>query len=220
MIVLFVNEKGGVGKSTLCISFACYLAKRGIDCWVYDTDPQQTLVTARQEDQAKEPSIPLPFEVSFSPITKLVDKLTLLKNDKRIYLLDLPGASLSSVSLNFIYEAKMIVVPFKYERFIMQSTEAIFNVLNDMRGNFPNTELTTMLVPNNINPSVGTKEEREKEWPQWRESLGPNAIFAPTIKDRSCMKRKSTLYMTKDEELLVKDSFDFMAEKGLKIIST
>ena len=45
--VVFANQKGGVGKSTLCILFANYLASKGKDVCIIDTDLQKSLTTYR-----------------------------------------------------------------------------------------------------------------------------------------------------------------------------
>ena len=48
--VVFANQKGGVGKSTLCILFANYLASKGKDVCIIDTDLQKTILMQRQKD--------------------------------------------------------------------------------------------------------------------------------------------------------------------------
>ena len=38
-IITFANQKGGVGKTTLCALFASYLVSKGHSVAVFDTDP-------------------------------------------------------------------------------------------------------------------------------------------------------------------------------------
>ncbi|MCA8952048.1 MAG: ParA family protein [Planctomycetes bacterium] len=42
MIISFVNQKGGVGKSTLSFHFACWLAARGREVGFFDADTQRS----------------------------------------------------------------------------------------------------------------------------------------------------------------------------------
>lgn len=49
--IVFANQKGGVGKSTLCILFANYLAAKGRDVCIIDTDLQKTILMQRRKDK-------------------------------------------------------------------------------------------------------------------------------------------------------------------------
>ena len=40
-IIVFANQKGGVGKTTLCIMFAHYLHSLGKNVYVIDADQQR-----------------------------------------------------------------------------------------------------------------------------------------------------------------------------------
>ena len=48
--IVFANQKGGVGKSTLCILFANYLAYKKQDVCIIDTDLQKTIAGQRTKD--------------------------------------------------------------------------------------------------------------------------------------------------------------------------
>ena len=43
IIITFANQKGGVGKTTLCAVFANYLVKKGCPVLVVDCDGQQSI---------------------------------------------------------------------------------------------------------------------------------------------------------------------------------
>nr|WP_304651339.1 AAA family ATPase [Bacteroides acidifaciens] len=62
-IITFANQKGGVGKTTLCALFASYLVSRGHSVTVFDTDPQQSIVKKRTADTATYAGVPLPYNV-------------------------------------------------------------------------------------------------------------------------------------------------------------
>lgn len=50
-IVVFANQKGGVGKSTLCMLFADYLAWKKQDVCIIDTDLQKSITMQRKKDR-------------------------------------------------------------------------------------------------------------------------------------------------------------------------
>ena len=49
--IVFANQKGGVGKSTLCMLFANYLAWKKQDVCLIDTDLQKTIMMQRKKDR-------------------------------------------------------------------------------------------------------------------------------------------------------------------------
>lgn len=44
VIVTFANQKGGVGKTTLCVTFANYLVMKGARVVVIDCDSQHSIL--------------------------------------------------------------------------------------------------------------------------------------------------------------------------------
>lgn len=50
VIVTFANQKGGVGKTTLCVTFANYLVKKGVRVVVIDCDFQHSIMKCRKAD--------------------------------------------------------------------------------------------------------------------------------------------------------------------------
>ena len=49
-IIVFANQKGGVGKTTICTLFANYLAQKNKDVLVIDADLQKSIFTQREMD--------------------------------------------------------------------------------------------------------------------------------------------------------------------------
>ena len=42
-IIIFAKQKGGVGKTTLCVLFAHFLAAKGLRVTLMDSDPQMSI---------------------------------------------------------------------------------------------------------------------------------------------------------------------------------
>ena len=61
--IVFANQKGGVGKSTLCILFANYLAWKKQQVCVIDTDLQKTIKMQRKKDIELYSTLEPPYEV-------------------------------------------------------------------------------------------------------------------------------------------------------------
>jgi chromosome partitioning protein len=57
MLILFGGEKGGTGKSTLATNMAVYLALRGEDVMIVDTDPQGS-ASSWADSRAQNPGLP------------------------------------------------------------------------------------------------------------------------------------------------------------------
>ena len=66
-IIVFANQKGGVGKSTLCILLADYLTYWKKDVCIIDTDLQQSATLQREQDrQTFEEEEPYNLHISYS----------------------------------------------------------------------------------------------------------------------------------------------------------
>ena len=101
VIVTFANQKGGVGKTTLCITFANYLVTKGVKVVVIDCDFQHSIMKCRKADIRKYGEQEMPYEVwayeanDKAMMTSLMEKL---HNDPEIdiVLMDTPRRSSST----------------------------------------------------------------------------------------------------------------------------
>ena len=59
----FANQKGCVGKTTLCITFANYLVTKGARVVVIDCDFQHSIMKCRKADIRKYGEQEMPYEV-------------------------------------------------------------------------------------------------------------------------------------------------------------
>lgn len=63
VIVTFANQKGGVGKTTLCVTFANYLVTKGVRVVVVDCDFQHSIIKCRKADSKKYGEQQMPYDV-------------------------------------------------------------------------------------------------------------------------------------------------------------
>ncbi|BDW77601.1 hypothetical protein BFINE_33960 [Bacteroides finegoldii DSM 17565] len=97
VIVTFANQKGGVGKTTLCVTFANYLVTKGVRVAVIDCDFQHSIVKCRKADIRKYGEEHTPYDVlSYEANDKkaMTDLMEKLHNDPSIdvVLMDSPEA--------------------------------------------------------------------------------------------------------------------------------
>lgn len=93
-IISFANQKGGVGKTTLCTTFANFLAQQGERLLLLDCDSQNSIVEKRKADQTKFPEQPFSYNVQGFDIAKAENVVNLMKHAKElegIVLIDTPG---------------------------------------------------------------------------------------------------------------------------------
>ena len=126
IMITFANQKGGVGKTTLCTMFADYLAAKGESVLVVDFDRQQTIYSKRQEDLGKYEGVRLPYTVQTFDIkdtNNVREFLTNLRNGyKGFVLMDTPG-NLSQQGLVPIFAlSHYIVCPYQFEATSISST--------------------------------------------------------------------------------------------------
>ena len=134
-IVVFANQKGGVGKTSLAISLAHWLTLGNIPVLFVDADLQQSAATLRNED-AENFSTPEPWKIYSLDITSKEDVKTMLaklKNLPGTVIIDSPG-SLDNDNVKYIFNAAdVIVVPIEYSRVAIDSTAKFAEVLKRMK---------------------------------------------------------------------------------------
>ena len=64
IIITFANQKGGVGKTTLCTLFANYLVGHRKKVLVIDCDVQQTISFRRKADLQKYKDAMIPYNIA------------------------------------------------------------------------------------------------------------------------------------------------------------
>lgn len=108
MIIAFVSQKGGVGKSTLAVSVAWELQSRGERVLVVDSDPQGTVrVTG---EVATERGVPAPSIVALGRDMYRADQLPLLAQNFDHVVIDTPGR-LGDVQRSALMVADLAIIP-------------------------------------------------------------------------------------------------------------
>ena len=134
MKIIVGNQKGGVGKSTLCFLLAnyfCNVKDEGVLC--LDFDPQLTLYKQWKE-QVDTFDNDVPYQVLKHDLTEgptVLEQLSTEELKEAIVFIDVPG-NLSDDDLIYIYqEADVIICPFHYDEKSFESTYVFSQVMKD-----------------------------------------------------------------------------------------
>lgn len=159
MLILIGNQKGGAGKSTLTLLLANYLAgERGRQVTVLDMDYQQSLSAKAEKAKILE-NDPLyeivPADLGHFPAMQR--KLGKVRNE--IVLVDLPGKMDDDGLIPVFAAADMVLCPFAFDEFSVDSTLLFAMVLGKINKRAP-----LIFVPNRIKNTVKyeTRTEIEK----------------------------------------------------------
>ena len=124
-IITFANQKGGVGKTTLCTMFANYLVAKGKRTIVIDCDGQQTIFEKRKADHKKYKDLKEPYKVQAFSIADPENVRNLMQNLRHMkgtVLIDAPGNLAQQGLIPLFVQSDYIVCPYQYETTSINST--------------------------------------------------------------------------------------------------
>lgn len=215
VIVTFANQKGGVGKTSLCVTFANYLVTKGVRVFVVDCDYQRSIIKCRKVDCDKFGSSLIPYEVEPASLTnpaKITEMTARLHNDPSIevVLVDSPGSLASEGIVALFANSDIIVVPFHYDVVTVSSTAGFLQYL-DCLSDLIRQKITAriFIVPNLHDHRVGRRSELLL-WEAARETFMNYGIVTPKITRRADMERFSTIAALDRQTKIVAPVFDLI----------
>ncbi|MBQ9636775.1 MAG: ParA family protein [Prevotella sp.] len=215
-IVVFANQKGGVGKSTLCILLADYLAYWKKDVCIIDTDLQQSATLQREQDRqafGEEPYSIQSFEVSDPKTMQML--MENAQSQDGFVLFDAPGTIKDDGLAPMLVYADYIICPYEYELKSLTSTCTFIQVINRLRQLNPQMKAQIFFVPNKVDARMGTREELE-QWKQMDAEFAQSGIIAPPVGYRAQMKRVNTYNVPLPLKHAVYESFRFIVKSILR----
>lgn len=222
-IIVVANQKGGVGKSTVCMTLANYLAlelKFRVG-GIIDTDFQKSVLNRRKSDiernegTSNTPSYEVTsFELdNYANIPDLVD---VLRKTGMIYIFDTPGLINHQGIVVLLALADYIIVPFSYDALTITSTSKFiifWNNLKDMmsaNGGEPKGKI--FFVPMIVDNRVGTVAERIL-WNDLKETYSKVGVITPQIGYYPAkMERCDTISLTPAQTKVVQDAYQFIVD--------
>ncbi len=222
-IITFANQKGGVGKSTLCTLFANYLSVCGIPVKVIDCDRQNSIGNLRKKElqsilqhhKNADTFNNCPFEVILHPINdkaateRLIGELIGFDG---VVLVDSPGNLHEEGLVSLYANSDRIICPFFLDKVTIFSTSAFVVIANKLFLTMgESTSDRLIFVPNRIDGRIGTADEKAI-YSSTKLKLGEFGAVAPEVASRACLQRYSTMTISDEQMAVVKNTFDFILE--------
>ena len=221
-IELFANQKGGVGKTTLCALFANYLDNKNVPLLVLDADIQQTLKDRRDDDlkQLKqnysEEEVSKMVHYNIRSVTISNQKNThnimeFLKNQKATIIIDTPGNLTQDGFVELIASTDYIICPYHYDMNTLRSTRAFALTVLRLKQSYPKIKARLLFVCNNHEKNVGKSDELQvfKKIDDYFQKSG---IIVPRIFHRAKIPRSNTLRNSKDVDKMLRPCFESLFE--------
>lgn len=182
MVILIGNQKGGAGKSTLTLLFGNYLTQvRSRKVTILDMDYQQSLYAKSEKAKILE-NKPL-YEIIPTDLKSFPSLLRALNSrPEELVLIDLPGKMDDDDLIPLFAAADIVLCPFSYDEFSVDSTLLFAMVLRKINERSP-----LIFIPNRIKNTVRyeTKNEVEKVMQRF-------GVLSPALADRVDFQRIST----------------------------
>lgn len=206
MNIIFGNQKGGVGKSTLCIMLANYLTLvKKKQVLVIDMDFQKSINEQRKFDLSKNPQLAdtKPYEILVMDTEDYPKYAEQLKKLNDYILIDLPGRLDDETLIPILKDAHYIVCPFFYEIKSVLSTLIFAKFVK-----FLDTNKAIFFVPNRMKSA--TKYETKEDVDGHLKDLG---TITKGISDRVTLARLSTFEIVEEQKNIVEEVFNFIYTK-------
>ena len=215
-ILLFANQKGGVGKSTLAVLYANHLSEvnKNIKVLIADIDFQKSIKRLRDEDMSLYDSkeINVGYEIDSFNVNTYEQSLTLMEtatkyvgeNPNSVVIIDFPGQINENIGV-CIHSADYIICPLRYDPIVMSSTSMFISIVNKVK--MEKSRDSLLFVPNRIKRNEGTVKERMVK-KETNRILSQYGTVLPQVTDCVDIGRLSTIYNTKRKVEVTNECFE------------
>ena len=204
MNIVFGNQKGGVGKTTLAILFANYLAEKNKKVIAIEMDVQKSIAQTRRYELELDETLKNPYEVVYTALNDYPKFAAALKNTNVNLVIDLPGKLDDPHLVPVLKDADVIVCPFDYDLRSFVSTSTFASVVKQL-----DKDKGIIFIPNRIRSNINY-ELKDKV----TEKLSLFGHVTKPIIERVALKRLSTFGITAEQKAIVGKIFDLIIQKS------
>lgn len=147
----FVNQKGGVGKSTLTICTAYESAKAGNKTLVVDADPQASIMEWSDHRQT---DLPANFAVMAMPKMTLHRDLPTIAKDYDVVIIDSPPRT-TDIAKSVVCASDFIIVPCAPSPYDIWASKEAFSMIKEITIFKPNLKFMLMINMKKGNSAIG-----------------------------------------------------------------
>lgn len=213
VIVTFANQKGGVGKTTLCVTFANYLLTKGVNVVVVDCDFQHSILKCRRSDIRKYGEQAMPYDVVEREATdrqEMIELIEKLHNDPSIEVavIDSPGSLKAGGLVPLFVNSDIIAIPFNYDLVTVPSTASFLMFLDRLRHAVGDDMKARLFIIPNLNDGRVGKRSELVIWDNTRETFSNYGYVTPKLPKRADMQRFSTVAALDMQLKIVEPVFD------------
>ena len=173
MIVAFLNQKGGTGKTTCAVHFASWYKSQQKSVVFVDADAQQSGSTWLSH-------LDIPFKTELDP-EELFDLLPELNRDYEIVIVDGP-ASLSEVTKAILYCCDLALIPSRPSELDLHSSDKVLRFLKHARRTRHGPPKAAMFLNFAIKGTVLLREMQE-----YINTLGEVPLLKNMLYQRQCI---------------------------------
>jgi chromosome partitioning protein len=175
MIISLLNQKGGVGKTTLAVHLATALSQRGNRVLMIDADPQGSALdwAASREGETSFPVIGLPKATLHKELPKISADYDFLVIDgaPRVY----------DVARSAIMASDLVLIPVQPSPYDVWAAKEIVDLLSDVRSFKENLKSVFVINRKIVNTAIGrdvTEALSEYELPVLKSQVCQRVGFA------------------------------------------
>lgn len=190
-IITVCNQKGGCGKTTLCMQLAGTLARRKKRVLVIDADPQGTATrwAASADDETPFPAAVVGLSAAHEKVHREVKKFV---ENYDFIIIDCPPAADSPIPQSALLVADLVLIPIIPSPLDLWASVGIRNVIENVAD--INEALKSRLVINQCQPKTNLAKEVLEVLPEFgilvcknylrqRTAYRQSAVFGQTVQD-------------------------------------
>lgn len=181
-IISFLNSKGGVGKTTLCVNLADDFYQRGKSVLVVDADPQGSVRDWR-EARGEQETFDIIAADRKQTLLQLQSTLILKKYD--YVLIDTPGklTDLTSTAITLSDLCLLPVQPSAYDLWSTQSVIELVKIRQEINPKLKAALIINRAIPNTLVCKEALAELNKCEMPVLKQVISQRVAYAHAVSE-------------------------------------